>query len=132
MKYLLDTCTVSDYFRRVGRVAERMHAAPPHELALSTITEHEIRYGLAHQPRIANTLGGKVKSFLGVVPVLPFESRDAIASAAIQAHLDRAGQPIGPLDVLIAGVALARDLVLVTSNEREFERVEGLFIENWR
>ena len=132
MKYLLDTCTVSDYFRRTGKVAERMQATPPHELAVSTITEHEMRYGLARQPRAANTLGSKVRSFLSVVHVLPFESQDAVASAVIQSRLERAGRPIGPYDVLLAGVAVARDLVLVTSNEREFERVDGLSVENWR
>lgn len=132
MRYLLDTCAVSDYFRRTGRVAERMHAAPPHELAISTITEHEIRYGLARQPRVATTLEPKVRSFLSVVQVLPFESRDALASSSIRARLGRAGATIGPLDLLIAGVAVARDLVLVTSNEREFERIAGLSVENWR
>ncbi|MBS1150963.1 MAG: hypothetical protein H6Q89_2661, partial [Myxococcaceae bacterium] len=67
-----------------------------------------------------------------VVQVLPFESRDSAASSAIQARLDKAGTPIGTLDVLIAGVAVARDLVLVTSNEKEFKRVIGLSTENWR
>ena len=132
MKYLLDTCAVSDYFRRVGKVAETMHATPPHELAISTITEHEIRYGLARQPRPAATLATQVRSFLGVVEVLPFDSGDAAASAAIQARLEKTGEPIGSLDVLIAGVAVARQLILVTSNEREFERVADLSIKNWR
>ncbi len=109
-----------------------MHAVPPHELGISAVTEHEIRYGMARQPRVAATLAQKVKSFLSVVQVLPYESRDAIASSSIQARLDRSGAPIGPLDVLIAGVATARDLVLVTSNERAFERVTGLSLENWR
>jgi tRNA(fMet)-specific endonuclease VapC len=132
MKYLLDTCAVSDYFRRVGSVAERMHALAPHELAISTITEHEIRYGLARQPRAAMALGGKVRSFLSVVQALPFESRDAVASSTIQSSLEKAGSPIGSLDVLIAGVALARGLVLVTSNLKEFKKVKQLSIENWR
>jgi tRNA(fMet)-specific endonuclease VapC len=129
VKYLLDTCTVSDYFRRVGAVADAMHALPPHQLAISTLTEHEIRFGLARQPR-ATALMGKVKSFLSVVQVLAFDSGDAAASAAIGARFER--QPIGGYDLLIAGTAVARDLILVTSNEREFERVPALSVENWR
>jgi tRNA(fMet)-specific endonuclease VapC len=132
MKYLLDTCAVSDYFRRTGGVAACMHAMPPHELAISSITEHEIRYGLARQPRVATTLAVKVKSFLSVVQVLPFDRSDAQSSSVVQARLDKDGTPIGPLDVLIAGVALARDLVLVSSNDKEFKRVTGLVVENWR
>jgi tRNA(fMet)-specific endonuclease VapC len=95
-------------------------------------TEHALRFGLARQPRVANTLGSKVKSFLGVIHVLPFDRQDAIASAAIQARLEKLGSPIGPYDVLIAGVALARDLTMVTSNEREFVRVSDLVLENCR
>ena len=123
---------MSDYFRRIGQVAATMHAMPPHDLAISSITEHELRFGLARQPRVASALGSKVKSFLSVVHVLPFDSHDAIASAAIQARLEKLGTPIGSYDVLLAGVAVARDLTMVTSNHREFARVSDLSLENWR
>jgi tRNA(fMet)-specific endonuclease VapC len=122
---------MSDYFRRSGRVAERMHAVPPHELAVSAITEHEMRYGLARL-RSPGALAQRVTRFLSVVQVLPFDREDAAASAVIRAELARKGQPIGPYDALIGGVARARELVLVTSNVGEFERVAGLEVENWR
>lgn len=60
-----------------------------------------------------------------------FSSGDAAAYAAVRARLERAGTPIGPLDTLVAPQAVARKLVLVSNNEREFGRVAGLRIENW-
>jgi tRNA(fMet)-specific endonuclease VapC len=63
--------------------------------------------------------------------IIPFDREDAVASGAIRAALGESGTPIGPFDVLIAGQALCRGLVLVTANTREFSRVEGLSIENW-
>lgn len=132
MKYLLDTCTVSDYFRRRGGVVSTAHAHPPHELAVSAITAHEIHFGVLRQPRAASSLAGRVRTFLTVVATVPFEPIDALASADIRARLERSGRNIGALDVLIAGVALARGLTLVTSNTREFSRVRGLSLEDWR
>jgi tRNA(fMet)-specific endonuclease VapC len=130
VKYLLDTCVVSDYFRRVGKVHERVHAHPPYELALSAVTEHEIRFGL--ELKSAPKLVQQVNRLLGTIEVLPFDRADARAAAEVRAQLRKDGRPIGDFDALIAGVALARELLLVTSNEREFERVRGLEVVNWR
>ena len=63
--------------------------------------------------------------------VVPFDAADARAAGAIRSDLEARGLPIGPYDLLIAGQARARDLVLVTANTREFERVDGLKLENW-
>ena len=63
--------------------------------------------------------------------ILPFDAEDARHAGEVRAALERAGTPIGGYDVLIAGQALARDLILVTHNMREFERVAGLRIEDW-
>lgn len=130
MRYLLDTCMVSDYFRRVGRVADRMHAVPPHELAVSTVTEHEVWFGL--EARSNQRLAAQVTRLFGVLQVLPFDRDDAREAASVRAALREKGTPIGDFDALLAGVARARGLVLVTSNEREFARVRGLAVENWR
>ena len=131
MSFLLDTCSVSDYFKRVGMTYERFQAHPPHRLAITTITEHELRFGLALKPG-ATRLAASVRSLLQLIDILPFDRRDAAASAQVRAQLSKTGKPIGDLDSLIAGVALARDLILVTANEKEFARVPGLLIENWR
>lgn len=69
--------------------------------------------------------------FLAPLSILPFGAAAATEYGAIRAHLQSKGTPIGPLDMLIAGHAKAENLVLVTNNVREFERVLGLEIENW-
>ena len=63
--------------------------------------------------------------------VVPFDAADARAAGAVRANLEAIGRPIGPLDTLIAGQALARGLVLVTANTQEFARVEGFNCEDW-
>jgi tRNA(fMet)-specific endonuclease VapC len=63
--------------------------------------------------------------------VLLFEEADALVAARVRANLLRFGRPIGDLDSLIASQALARDLIVVTNNVSEFERVPELSIENW-
>ena len=63
--------------------------------------------------------------------ILPFGREEVKSAAAIRADLENRGTPIGPYDVLIAGTALANRSVLVTHNTREFERVEGLRLEDW-
>ena len=63
--------------------------------------------------------------------VLPFDLDSARQAAQTRAHLERLGTPIGNVDTLISGIALAQDLTLVTRNTREFERVPGLRVENW-
>lgn len=131
MSYLLDTSAVSDYFKRVGATYERVQAQPPHRLAVSAITEHELKFGLLLNPG-ATRLTRLVRSFLQVVPVLPFDRGDAEAAADVRARLAREGASIGDYDALIAGAAIARDRVLVTSNVKEFSRVHGLGLENWR
>lgn len=131
MNFLLDTCAVSDYFKRVGATHARFQAHPPYQLAISTITEHEMRFGLGLKPG-ATRLAASIRSFLQLIEILPFDREDALASAEIRARLYQAGKPIGDFDVLIAGVALARNLILVTANEAEFARVPGLVVENWR
>ena len=63
--------------------------------------------------------------------IVPFDAGDARAAGAVRSELEAVGRPIGPYDLLIAGQARARNLVLITANSREFERVEGLVCEDW-
>ena len=132
MKYLLDTCVLSDFARGEPNTLERVKATPPALVAVSTITVMEIEFGLALDASRARRLAPLMHTMLEAVTVLPYEAGDARASAVLRAALQKKGRPIGAYDVLIAGCALARGLVLVTSNEREFRRVGGLRIENWR
>ena len=132
MKYLLDTCTVSDFVKGQPNVLVRIKATPPDLIAVSALTRMEVAYGLALNAERARQLTLVLQAFFAAIATLPFDEADAQAAGAIRAALKIKGQPIGAYDVLIAGTALARGLAVVTSNVGEFQRVGGLQIEDWR
>lgn len=132
MKYLLDTCVLSDFARGEANSVAQVTATPPDLVAISVVTEMEIEFGLALNPARARRLAPVMHALLQAVSILPYDSEDARATATLRAALQKKGRPIGAYDALIAGCALARGLVLVTSNEKEFGRIGGLRIENWR
>lgn len=132
MKYLLDTCTVSDFVRGDAGVLATIKNTPPDQIVVSVVTRMEIDYGLLLNPQRARKLAPVLNAFLSSITTLPFDEADAKAAAAIRAALRQTGRPIGPYDCQIAGSGLARGLVVVTSNVSEFLRVGGLRIENWR
>ncbi len=132
MKYLLDTCTVSDFVKGQPGVLARVKATPPNRLAVSALTRMEVNYGLALNVERARKLAPVLDAFFSAVATIPFDEADALAAAAIRAALKVKGQPIGAYDVLIAGTGVARGLVVVTSNAGEFQRVGGLQVEDWR
>ncbi len=130
--YLLDTCVLSDFARGDASTQARLKATPPRLVSVSAITAMEVEFGLALDPARARRLAPVMRRLLDAVSVIAYEAADARATAGLRAVLQKRGRPIGAYDALIAGSALARGLVLVTSNEREFARVDGLSIENWR
>ena len=130
MMYVLDTNTVSYFFRGEGRVPERLLATPPREIALSAITTYELRFGVARVPK-AKRLIEQLETLLSWVTILPFDDSVSQIAAKIRVELERGGQPIGPLDVLIAATGLAANSTLVTRNVSEFSRVAGLRFANW-
>jgi tRNA(fMet)-specific endonuclease VapC len=132
MKYLLDTCTVSDFVKGHPNVLVRVKATPPDLISVSVLTRMEVDYGLALNAERARKLAPMLDAFFSTIATLPFDEADAKAAAAIRAALKIMGQPIGAYDVLIAGAGLARGLVVVTSNVGEFKRVGGLQVEDWR
>ena len=130
MRYLLDTNIVADLVRNPqGRVAERVREVGETAVCTSIIVAAELRYGAAKKgsPRLA----AQVEAVLGALDVLPFEAPADAAYGRLRARLERAGQPIGANDLLIAAHALALGHALVTANEREFARIEDLRSENW-
>jgi tRNA(fMet)-specific endonuclease VapC len=132
MKYLLDTCTVSDFVKGQPSVLARIKATPPNLIGVSALTRMEVDYGLALNTVRAKKLAPILDAFFSTIATLSFDEADARAAAAIRAALKTQGQPIGAYDVLIAGTGLARGLVVVTSNVGEFKRVSGLQVEDWR
>lgn len=131
MKYLLDTDACIHALKHDARVLSTLTATPRGDVAMSVVTEAELRTGAEKSDRRARTLR-LLERFLAPIAILDFTSADAATYARVRAALERAGTPIGPLDTLIAAQAVGRGLILVTSNEREFRRVTGLTVENWR
>jgi tRNA(fMet)-specific endonuclease VapC len=131
MKFFLDTDTCIYALKRDAAVLQRLLAHKPEDIALSVITEAELRTGAAKSASPTKTLR-LIENFLRPLAVLEFTSSDAASYAQVRAKLERAGTPIGPFDTLIAAQALARKLVLVSNNQREFRRVAGLPVQNWK
>lgn len=130
MKFLLDTDTCIYALKQREAVIEHLLSQSREDVAVSVITEAELRTGAAKSSSPARTLR-LVENFLKPLAIVEFTSEDAATYARIRTRLERAGTPIGPLDTLIAAQAVGRKLTLVTNNEREFRRVSDLTIENW-
>lgn len=132
--YLLDTNTCIAVIHgapaRVGRQFEAQ-ARGGAELCASAVTLFELRYGIEKSARRELNERQLERFLAGAIRLLSFGERDAARAGEIRATLERLGTPIGPFDTLIAGQALARGLVLVTHNLREFGRVDGLRVEDW-
>lgn len=129
--YLLDTNAV---IMVIGHKSEplinRILAAEPGTIAISSVVVHELFYGAYKSSRVEKNLE-TLRLLLVDFPILEFDQNDAAVSGSIRADLAAKGTPIGPYDVLIAGQSKARNLTLVTNNRKEFERVDGLLVEDW-
>jgi len=128
--FLLDTNTLIYFFKGQGNVAERLFAVPPGDVAISSVSLYEIEVGIAKSEQPTKRRR-QFDTFLAVVSVLPFDRSAARAAATVRVDLEKRGLPIGPLDNLIAGVALAHRATLVTRNTREFSRLPHLTIMDW-
>ena len=129
---VLDSNTISYYFRGDPLVVTRMQALKPAEVGVPAIVEYELRYGLMRLPpeAAAPRLTALVQ-LLQPLQVLPFDSECAAHAARIRAELESMGTPIGPHDTLIAATALRHQATLVTRNVREFSRVSSLQWVDW-
>jgi tRNA(fMet)-specific endonuclease VapC len=130
VRFLLDTNIVSDLVRNPqGRVAQRVARAGEDRVATSIIVAAELRYGAAKKG--SERLSAQLSSVLGALEILAFEAPADATYGELRAALERSGTPIGAHDLLIAAQALSLRMCLVTDNEREFARVDGLTLENW-
>jgi|SRR5208337_1788849 len=130
VRYLLDTNTASYVIKgNFPRVRERLLKVPMAEVGISVVTEAELRFGVARRPE-ATTLKRVVEEFLLRLEVLPWNSEAAQQYARIRAALEKEGEPMGNLDLMIAAQALAAGVVLVT-HDQVFRRVKGLKVEDW-
>ena len=132
MKYLLDTTAWVDYLTgRHPAVAARIQRALPSDLGLSAVVVAELRYGADRSAR-PRANHGRIDVLVEEIPALDFDLDAAATYGRLRSHLEASGTPIGPNDMLIAAQAVARGLVVVTDNDKEFRRVKGLKVENWR
>ena len=130
MRYLLDANVVIALLKdTTSATARRVRRERIGDIAISAVVSHELFYGaFKSRRRIQNVAVIDALRFV----VLEFDKEDARQAGEIRALLASEGTPIGPYDLLIAGQAVARDMILVTQNTREFERVPGLRFEDWQ
>jgi len=132
MRYLLDTDTCIALLRGQAGVVARAEETAPDQLAVSAITRYELRVGVLRcDPKRIRQESRKVEQFLDLLHELPFTGDTAEVAAQIRQRLESTGQPIGPMDTLIAATALEAALTLVPGNLAEFSRVKGLQVESW-
>ena len=131
MRFMLDTDICVELIRgRATRVFDRLRKCDVDDVAISSVTLAELKYGVAKSSRPAHH-AVLLAQFCAPLAIVSFDSEAAEIYGTVRAKLERAGTPIGPLDTLIAAHALALGLIVVTNNEREFRRVAGLPVENW-
>lgn len=128
MIYMLDTNTVSYFLRQHPQVIARISAVPPSRIAISSITEAELLYGV--EKRQNKKLKAAVMGFLDAISVYSLESVTAEAYGKLRANLEKKGVVLGSLDMLIAAHALCEKAMLVTS-DRAFFSIAGLRVEDW-
>lgn len=131
MKYMLDTNILIYLIKEHPEsVQNRFRQHKLEDVCISSITLAELMYGVEKSSaKMKNKFA--LLSMLTAVQVLDFSSAAAEQYGILRADLEKRGQLIGPMDMLIGAHALAEGLILVTNNEKEFCRVKGLKMENW-
>ncbi len=131
MKYLLDTNSCIRYLNgRAPAILHRLSEVPETDICVCSVVKLELRYGALRSQHIEKSLAQQEK-FLSRYKSLPFDDAAHLYAAQIRADLAKIGTPIGPYDLLIASIALANNLTVITHNTAEFGRVAGLQIEDW-
>jgi tRNA(fMet)-specific endonuclease VapC len=106
-----------------------MHGSSPRDLLLPSIVAYELNYGALKNSSARRK--ANMEMLLRTLDQAPFDEAAAMEAARIRIELEKRGNPIGHLDLMIAATATSRGAVLVTNNTREFSRVKGLALEDW-
>ena len=131
MRYMLDTNVCIDYLKGNSiNIRDRIISAPDDTLCISAITFSELMFGVENSSNREKNLVA-LNFFLLKIDIVPYDDQAAAAYGEIRKQLKQKGNLIGGMDMLIAAHARASDSVLVTHNTREFNRVQGLRIEDW-
>jgi tRNA(fMet)-specific endonuclease VapC len=126
--FSLDANTVIALLKGHEQVWERLERHSPLDCIVSSVVMHELYFGAYNSARVQANLE-RIQALR--FDIVGFDQEDARVSGEVRASLKRSGKPIGPLDTLIAGQALARGFTVITRNSGEFSRVAGLAHENW-
>lgn len=130
LKYMLDTNMVIYTMKNRPEQVRQHFKQHQGQMCISSVTLGELIYGAECSQQPERNLAD-MEAMAARLDVLPFDSRAASHFGQVRAELRRAGQPIGPYDMMIAGHARSLGLILVTNNLKEFIRVQGLRLENW-
>lgn len=131
MKYLLDTNTCIKFLNGTSEsVFKQIEKNHPKDIAVCSVVKAELFYGFLKSKYPKQNLQ-KQKRFVNRFISYPFDDYAAEIYGSIRSKLEKAGTPIGPNDLMIASIALAQDLTLVTHNLKEFNRAEDLLLEDW-
>jgi tRNA(fMet)-specific endonuclease VapC len=131
MKYLLDTNICIALIRQKSpALLRRLISQPPGDVGISSITLAELVYGVEKSTQIEQNKVA-LQQFLLPLELCDFDPQAAWVYGKIRVGLERTGQPIGAMDMLIAAHAISLDAILVTNNVREFQRINGLVLEDW-
>jgi len=131
MIYLLDTNTCIYFLNRSSeKIISQFKRFSPSEINLPSITVAELFYG-AEKSKAKKKNRAIVENFISTFEIVPFDEKSCEIYARIRASLEKAGVPIGPMDLLIASISLANNSILVSNNIKEFRRIKGLKLENW-
>lgn len=128
--YLLDTNTLIYFFKGMGEVSKNMFLHSPGNIAISSIVVYELEVGIAKSTN-PNKRVKQLSQLLEQINIINFTQKEAKESAKIRAKLEKSGTPIGAMDLLIAGTALAHNHTLITRNLKEFKRIPNLKCESW-
>jgi len=131
MKYLLDT-DVCIYIikKKPETVFERFRKCVIGDIGISSITYSELCFGVFKSQNIEKNLEA-LGGFVAPLEIIPYEQSSCLSYGKLRSSLESAGQPIGPLDTLIASHAWSLGVTLVTNNIKEFNRIKDLKVETW-
>ncbi|MBW2368427.1 MAG: type II toxin-antitoxin system VapC family toxin [Deltaproteobacteria bacterium] len=130
LRFLLDTNIISELVRNPqGMVTDRIAQEGEESVCTSIVVAAELRFGA--EKKGSKRLTTQLEAILSTMEILPLKEPADRRYVKLRYHLQKAGTPIGPNDMLIASQALSLGLTLITANQREFSRVPGLAVENW-
>lgn len=130
IKYLLDTNILIYTIKNRPKQVREMFNRHSQQMSISTVTVGELIYGAERSSQPERNMAD-IEGLIARLEVLEFDASAAYHFGQLRAELYSKGQPIGPYDMMLAGQARSRGLILVSNNVKEFERVPGLRIENW-